>query len=81
MDQVLKDILDNSDKAEILEVLSEVLEVKGCRVAIITGVPKADGGLDITVNQVGHKYMYELLGFLHEGMDILEGTIGDGDET
>ena len=45
MDQIIKDIMDNSDKAELIEKLSDVLDTEGCKVVIVTGVPNDKGAL------------------------------------
>jgi len=77
----IEDILDNSDKAELIEQLSNVLNEEGCKVVIITGVPNAKtGGLYIEVWQTGHKYRYEEWGFIQEGLTLVENLEGD-DET
>jgi len=76
----IDDILENSDKAELIEKLSKVLDVEGCKVVVITGVPnKETEGLDMEVWQTGHAYRYEEWGFIQEGSSIVENCSGDTD--
>lgn len=78
----IDDILDNSDKAELIEKLSAVLEIEGCKVVIITGIPnKENNGLDMEVWQTGHNYRYEEWGFIQEGSSIVENYNGDTEES
>ncbi len=77
----IDDILTNSNKAELIEKLSAVLEVEGSKVVIITGVPnKEKKGLDVEVWQTGHDYSYEELGFIQEGLNIIEYSNSEGEE-
>ena len=74
----IEDILNNSDKAELLEKLGSVLSVEGCKVVVITGKPnKETGGIDVEVWQTGHKYRYEEYGFIIEGANIVEDYDGE----
>jgi len=75
----VEDILDNSDKAELVEKFSEVLDTEGCRVVVIAGVPNEKKGLDINVYQTGFRYNYELFGFIREGINIVD-EYGDREE-
>jgi len=76
----IDDILGNSDKAELVEKLADVLEVEGCKVVIIVGVPnKEKDGLDVEVWQTGHDYRYEEWGFIQEGSSIVENYNGESE--
>lgn len=75
----IKDIFDSSDKAQLIEDISDVLDTEGCKVVIITGVPKEDGNLEMYVRQTGHKYVFEAVGFLGEAIDILQTVQGDNE--
>lgn len=68
----VEDILANSDKAELVEKFSEVLDTKGCKVVVIAGVPNEKAGLDINVWQTGFCFSYEMLGYIKEGANIVE---------
>lgn len=73
----IDDILDNSDKAELIEKLSNVLDVEGCKVVVILGVPNAKtSDLDVEVWQTGNTYRFEELGFIQEGASIVENYDG-----
>ncbi len=74
----VRDILDNSDKAELLEKLSEILDTPGSKMVVITGVPNMEtGGLFVEVFQTGHQYRYEEWGFIMEGATIVESCNGE----
>lgn len=74
----IDDILASSDKAELIEKLGEVLEIEGSKVVIITGVPNTEnGGLDMVIHQTGHKYLYEVSGFIQEADYILGKDLKD----
>ena len=76
----VRDILDNSDKAELLEKLSEILDTLGSKMVIITGVPSTEtGGLYVEVFQTGHQYRYEEWGFIMEGATIVDSCDGEPD--
>lgn len=64
--------LEESDKAELLDVLGKMLGTEGCKLAIVIGVPDGEGGLSMKVYQIGHEYMFELYGFMKVGMNIVE---------
>ena len=69
----IKDYLDNiEDKEMLLKKLSDVLNIEGRKVVIITGVPNDKGGLSMEILQTGHKYRYEVYGFLREGCMIVD---------
>ncbi len=80
MDKTIEDFLESNDKAELIERISDVLNTDGCRVLVITGVPNDKKGLDIVVRQHGHKYCFEVMGFMKEGFEILE-QMGEEDES
>ncbi len=70
----IEDILNNSDKAEFLEKLSNQLDIDGCRIVVITGIPnKEKHCLDVEVWQTGFDYLFEEHGFILTGLDIVEG--------
>jgi len=69
----LKKMMENSDKAELLEKLAEVLDTEGHRLVVITGIPNDAGtGLDMEISQSGFTYLFEELGYIQEGLDIAE---------
>ena len=70
----LKELFENSDKAEFLEKLADVLASEGHRVVVIYGTRnKVGNGLNVRVVQSGFQYVFEELGFMQEGFEILEG--------
>ncbi len=73
----IEDILENSDKAEVIEKLSSALEIEGVKIVIIIGVPNEKGDLDMEVCQIGHRYRYEEYGFIDEGARIVGNFDGD----
>ena len=76
-DKNIKDLLEDSDKAESLEKLSNILDTKRCKVVIITGVPDEDDNhLTMEVTQFGFRYIFEALGFIQEGYTIFENQEG-----
>ncbi len=74
----IDDILDNSAKAELIEKFSDALDVQGCKVVVLIGIPNSEtGALDMEVWQTGHLYRYEEWGFIQEGLSIVENATGD----
>lgn len=69
----IKDILDASDKAEIVEKLDNALTIQGSKVTIIIGLPNEQtGDLEMEILNFGLKYLYEAIAFLGLGSEILE---------
>jgi len=61
-DKYIARLLQQSDKAELLEWLQERLpSAEKCLIA--TADPDDEGGLVIHCCQIGHQYLYELAGF------------------
>lgn len=77
----VEDLLEDSHKAEILELLGDTLGIEGAKVVIITGIPNEEtGNLSMTVQQSGFTYVFEQLGFIQEGFDIVEDSTTRDDE-
>lgn len=68
----IKDIFENSDKAEFIEKISVALDTEGCKMVVIFGIPNEHGNLDMDVWQFGHCYLYEEAGFIHEALNIID---------
>lgn len=83
-DMEIKEILDNSDKAELLERVAEALETEGSKVVVILGIPDAETDiLEMAILQRGHHYSYELTGFIAANLGGLQACIDEetqGDE-
>lgn len=76
----IESLLDNSNKADIIEKIGEVLEREGCKLVLITGVPNERKGLDIEIKQSGLTYLFEQVGFMLEALDIVEHWTGVEDD-
>jgi len=74
-DMNISKLLQNSDKAELLEYLTEHLgEIEKC--ILYVGLPDGEGGLRLRVRQVGFKYGYEIQGFV----DMVAAGLIEGDD-
>ena len=71
-------LLQQSDKAEFLEWVQEhITDAEKCFVAMA----KPDGtGLEVAVFQVGHRYKYELVGFVDWLQRFMDMTESDDDD-
>jgi len=68
-------LLKNSDKAELLEYLTEHLEeIEKC--VLFLGTPNGDGGLKLRVRMFGFQYGYEIQGFV----DMIAGGMSEVDD-
>jgi len=68
-------LLKNSDKAELLEFLTEHLgEIEKC--VLYVGIPNGKGGLNLRARQVGFQYGYEVLGFI----DMVSGSLDEWED-
>lgn len=77
----IADILEDSNKADIIEQLGAALDTEGARIVIVTGIPNKDTDkLDISVLQSGHLYAYEQVGFIEEALQIVEHYAGGDNE-
>ena len=76
-DLSIEKINEDSDKAEIVEELTEVLKTEGPRVVIAWGLPNQDDGIDIHIRQYGFKYLYEIYGFMREASIIVDSPIDE----
>lgn len=62
MDDYLKKLLGQSDKAELLDWAKENLDgAEKC--ILLCGYPDGRGGLELRGRQFGFEYLYELIGF------------------
>lgn len=72
MDKDIQKIISNTGKAELLEMLSELLKQDGARCLVLIGVPRENNsGIDITTLSHGFSFAYEQSGFMAAGADIL----------
>jgi len=66
----IEEILQNSDRAEVIEWLTEHIgDTEKC--LIILGIPDGEGGLDLKARQMGFDYLYEIQGFSGWVADLL----------
>ena len=68
----IKDIFENSDKAEFIEKISVALDTKDSKMVVMVSIPNGNGDLDMNVWQFGFHYLYEEYGFIREGAKILD---------
>ena len=77
----LPGLLQNSDKAELLEYLTEHLgEIEKC--ILFVGLPNGKGGLHLRSRQFGFEYGFEMQGFVDmitSGLYTFEDAEDDGD--
>ena len=76
----IEKLLQQSDKAELLEWIQEHLSTaEKCFIAVAT--PDGEGGLIMSTCQVGHQYQYELAGFVDWIQRFVDASReGGGDE-
>jgi len=73
----IEDILLSTDNAELIDKISDVLDIERNKIVVIIGVPNNEtGGLDVEVLQRGFSYRYEEWGFIQEAATIVDNYDG-----
>ncbi len=80
MDKSIKRIIDNSEKADLLEKVNEILALESGRAIFIYGKPDGTEEMIIGIRAIGFNYDYETWGFMREAGRILDNALDDNDE-